>query len=61
MNVGADEHGYRVRPGNAGVLVPPARHHDGDIETEHERQWNEVAVGRAVPDDFFENPKNRKT
>lgn len=56
VDVGADEHGDGVGPGDARVLVPPALHDDGDIEAQHERQRDQVAVRLAVLDDGLEHP-----
>lgn len=44
MNMGADEHGDGVWPGYGNVLVPPSCHYDGDIETQHKGQGNQLAV-----------------
>lgn len=48
VDVGADEDGDGVGPGDAHVLVPPALHHDAHVEPQHERQWDQVVEGFAV-------------
>ena len=57
MDVRADEHRDGVRPRDAGVLVPPALHDDGDVEAQHEGQRDEVAVRLAVLDHGLEHPE----
>lgn len=55
VDVRADEDGDGVGPGDAGVLVPPALHDDGDVEAQHEGQRDEVAVRLAVLDHGLEH------
>lgn len=55
VNVGTDEYCYWIRPWYTGVLVPPSGHYNGDVETEHERQWNQVTIGGTVFSDVFED------
>lgn len=56
VDVRADEHGNGVGPGDAGVLVPPALHDDGDVEAQHEGERDEVAVCLAVLHHGLEHP-----
>lgn len=55
VDVGADKDGDGVRPGYAGVLVPPALHDDGDVEAQHEGERDQVAVRLAVLDHGLEH------
>lgn len=54
MNVGADKDSQRIRPWYGGILTPPSLHHDRHIETQHERQRNEITIRRAIFDNTFE-------
>jgi hypothetical protein len=54
---GTDEDSNGVGPGNGLVLIPPPGHHNGDIETEYERQRDEITVGLTVVHHAFENPE----
>ena len=40
--------GGGVRPGDGHELVPPAGHHQADVEAQDEGQWDEVGEAAAV-------------
>ncbi|KAJ8873601.1 hypothetical protein PR048_024419 [Dryococelus australis] len=56
--VGADEDCDGVGPRDADILVPPALHHDRHIETQHERQRDQVIKGFTVLHYGMKNPEN---
>lgn len=48
VNRCGNEHCDRVWPWYSCVLIPPTIHHYSYIKTEHERQWNDVAMKTAI-------------
>ena len=56
LYVGADKDCEGIRPRHGHVLLPPAVHHDRDVEAEHERHRDEGAEVGAVPRHLLEQP-----
>ena len=48
---GLEQHGHLVRPGQLDVLLPPALHHQGDVESEEEGQVHRMVS--LEPDDHL--------
>lgn len=46
-----------IGPWNSHVLLPPSSDHDGNVETQDERQGNQIREGITVPSQTFEHSK----
>lgn len=60
MHIGADKDCYGIWPGNGGVLIPPARHHNRYIETQDEGERYEISITVAIRHNGLEGSARRK-
>lgn len=60
-DAGRDEQRQRVGPGQQLVLLPPALHHQADVEAQHERHRDRLALRAEVLPHLLEHPGTRHT
>lgn len=56
MDICTNKYCNWIGPGNACVLAPPSRHHDGHVEAQHKGQGDQICVGGTILDDSFKGP-----